>query len=95
MSRSILRLVAAAALLALAACGSRRAPLIAMDAQGSITVNGAPATIAGLAALPALRDRSGPVRIRVSPDVEYLHVDSLQKALQALHVERIVFLRGK
>ncbi len=95
MSRPVHRLVAAAALVALAACGSRRAPLIAMDAQGSITVNGEPATISGLAALPALRDRSGAVRIRVSPEVEYLHVDSLQKALQGMHVERIVFLRGK
>jgi len=93
MSRTVRLLVATAALLAVATCGSRRGPLIMIDAQGSITVNGEPATLAGLAKLPALQDPSTPVRIRVSPETAYLHVDSLQKALQRMHVERIVFER--
>ncbi|MGD8278039.1 MAG: hypothetical protein PVH00_08430 [Gemmatimonadota bacterium] len=93
MSRSVRLLIAAAALLAVAACGSNRGPLITIDAQGSITLNGEPATLANLAELPALQDPETPVRIRVSPEAAYLHVDSLQKVLQRLHVKRIVFER--
>lgn len=95
MSRSVRRLVSAAALFTLAACGSRRAPLITMDAQGAIAVNGEPTTLAGLPGVAALQDPSRPVHIRVSPNAAYLHVDSLQKALQRMHVERVVFEREK
>jgi len=89
------RVLAAALVLMVSACGSRHGPLIVMDAQGSITVNGEPVTLAGLPTLKALQELKTPVRIRVSPEAEYLHVDSLQKALQRMHVERIVFEREK
>lgn len=95
MSLTFRAILFAFALLLPTACGSRRDPLIVMDAEGSITLNGQPTTLASLATLPALQDPTTPVHIRVSSQAAYVHVDSLQKVLQRLHVERIVFEREK
>jgi biopolymer transport protein ExbD len=95
VSRVTRLLLASLAIAALTACGSRRGPLITVDAQGAVAVNGEPATLAGLADVPALRDAKEPVRIRVSAEATYVHVDSLQKALQRMGVKRVVFERGK
>ena len=80
------------AALAAAACfGGSDVAEIHLAADGTITLNGEPTTLQALADAEVLRADDPQVHLSADPDVAYRHVHELQRTLQTLDLDRVVF----
>jgi biopolymer transport protein ExbD len=76
---------------ATACFGGSDAAEIHLAADGTITLNGEPTTLEALADAEVLRGDDPQVRLSADPDVAYRHVHELQRTLQTLDLDRVIF----